>query len=105
MTSTGVPGRRRLVAALVALTWAAGCTGGSAEPDEAASPTTPDVAADTPTPTPEPSPTPTATVDPAEERLGELRATDRFLELAEHDRARDARWARFGWADFTIAGA
>ena len=95
MTSTGAAGRRRLVAALLALSWTAACTGGSAEPDEVASPTTPpEVAAETPTPTPTP------TVDPVEEQLAELRATDRFLELAEHERAQDAVWARFGWEAF-----
>ena len=29
-----------------------------------------------------------------------MRASDAYLELAEHDRAPDARWARFGWDAF-----
>jgi hypothetical protein len=100
MTHPGAAERRRLVAVLVTLVWVVGCTGGSVDSDEVASPTTPDVPAETPTPVQEATPTPTPTVDPAEEQLAELRATDRYLELAEHDRAANATWARFGWDAF-----
>ncbi len=43
------------------------------------------------TPTPEP-----------DEELAELRASSRFLELAEHDRAQGARWSQFGYDIFAV---
>lgn len=48
-------------------------------------------------PTAEPVLTPTPEPD---EELAELRASSRFLELAEHDRAQGARWSQFGYELF-----
>lgn len=113
------PGRRRRLIAAVAVLALASCTGSSAGEDPTPSPSptpTPSVeATPTPTPTPSPSPTPTVepsptatptpTIDPEEAaRLEELRASDAFEALAEHDRASTAEWAEFGYAQFGLAG-
>jgi hypothetical protein len=94
-------GKRRLGVAAVLLGCAlvTACTDGRAsEPD---SPPTP-VATPTATPTPTPTPTPLP-VDEEEARLEELRASDAFLEFAEHDRAQTAQWARFAYDEFTLS--
>jgi hypothetical protein len=57
----------------------------------------------TPTPSPSPDPPPPEVDDPASARLEELRASDAFLELAEHDRARTGQWSRFTWDEFTLS--
>jgi hypothetical protein len=57
----------------------------------------------TPTPSPSPDPPPPEVDDPASARLEELRASDAFLELAEHDRARTGQWSRFTWNEFTLS--
>lgn len=64
------------------------------------SPTTPLPASPSPTATPTPITTPSETEDAREAELEELRATNRFLELAEADRAKTATWARFGYHQF-----
>nr|MBA2317609.1 hypothetical protein [Euzebyales bacterium] len=65
----------------------------SASVSAAAEPTAPatEPAATALTPTPEP-----------DQELAELRASSRFLELAEHDRAQGAQWSQFGYEAFGI---
>lgn len=110
--------RPRILGALtLSLALAAGCTGGevteppTATPAITSSPTPtsapPPVATPTPSPTTEPTttPTPTAAPTPTEDpRLEELRATDAFVELAEHDRAQTGQWSQFAYDEFRIVG-
>jgi hypothetical protein len=97
------------IAALAVLM--AGCSGEAATADRSAAPApspTPVVEATTeppaaPVSAPDPAPTPDPTVDPDEARLTELRASDAFEALAEHERAQTAEWARFAWDEFTLS--
>jgi hypothetical protein len=74
-----------------------------------AGPAAPTPAADAGPATPSPAATTGAATPapPAPEpmTLEALRATERFLELAPHDRAADAPWARFGWGLFAPQAA
>jgi hypothetical protein len=95
---------RRLQAALLACALLAACGDGE---EQTIAPTPSPVVAPTSTaaPTPEPTatPTPAPTVDAEAARLEELRASDAFVELAEHDRAATAPNARFAWDEFTLS--
>jgi hypothetical protein len=93
----GVAEGRRVCAALAVAVLAAGCSGNDSEAGGPVA--TPDVSAETPVAETS-TPTPTPTEDAVAAELAELRETDRFLELAEHDRASTATWARFGWEAF-----
>jgi hypothetical protein len=99
--------RGRGAALLVALTLlAAGCGTDAEEPVDPTPEPVPVLTEPTPTPAPAPraTSTPTEVGDDEEARLEELRASRRFIELAEHDRAPNGQWSQFAYSQFGIAG-
>jgi hypothetical protein len=87
------------VTALMISALLAACTDGRA----AVEPTPTPAVTVTPTATLTPTPTPTPEVDEEQARLEELRASDAFVEYAEHDRAQTGQWARFAYDEFTLS--